>query len=710
MSKNGFSVALDAATGVATLTMAMPGKVNKINAEFGEGFAAAFQEAMALPGLKGIIVASGHKEFCAGADLDFVYRERDPEALLAMVGELHARFRALETCGKPVVALLTGSALGGGYEIALACHRRIAVDDPSIQLGLPEVNLGVIPGGGGTQRLPRIIGLQPALEHIAQAKITRANKAKAAGLVDELCPDAESARAAAVAWILANPMAKQPWDKKGFVWPGGVTPDTPDARNLFAGGAAMLVKKTAGAYAAPEAAVKAIYEGTLLDFESALQVEARYFVGLVVSDQAKDMIRTFWYHRNAVNSQENLPKIADAGIKKVGILGAGMMGAGLAVISAQAGYEVVLKDIKQEALDKGMAHVAAQIPKDLKHLPKEQQAAVVARVKGTLSVEDLRGCDLIIEAVFENIDIKHRVIRETEAVLGDQAIFASNTSALPIGDLAKASVRPANFIGMHFFSPVEQMPLLEIITPAGTSEETLARCLAYGRKIKKSCIVVNDGYGFFTTRFFSAYILEAAQLVAEGQSPLLVERAARAAGMVVSPLKVFDEVTLSLAAHGFEMRKRYFPDEDLESIPGVRLIRRLVELGRTGKAAGAGFYEYSEPRRLWPGLAGVVAELGAQPQQSTVPELADRLLLVQVLEAARCLDEGILKSKADAEIGAIMGVGFAPNTGGPLAWMDRRGVRNVVNSLDKLAAEHGERYAVPALLRRMAENGERFFD
>ncbi|MEZ4473131.1 MAG: 3-hydroxyacyl-CoA dehydrogenase NAD-binding domain-containing protein [bacterium] len=711
MEDKGFTVSFDAATGVATLTMAMPGKVNKINADFGNGFIAAFAEIQAMPGLKGIIIASGHKDFCAGADIDFIYGQRDADALYAMVSELHAGFRALETCGKPVVALLTGSALGGGYEIALACHRRIAVDHPAIQFGLPEVSLGVIPGGGGTQRLPRIVGLQASLEILAQGKMVRAPKAKAAGLVDELCPDAESAHAAAVAWIAANPRAKQPWDDKRFVWPGGVQPDTGDARNLFAAGAAMLVKKTAGAYAAPEAAVKAVYEGALLDFDSAMQVEARYFVGTVVSDQAKDMIRTFWYHRNAVNAQANLPKIADARVQKVGILGAGMMGAGLAFVCAQRGYDVVLKDIRQDALDKGLAHIKGQIPKLAKHLSKDDQAALLARVTGTLDVGDLAGCDLVIEAVFENLDLKHRVIRETEAVLGEDAIFASNTSALPIADLVKASIRPANFIGLHFFSPVEQMPLLEVITPGTTSEETLARALAFGRQIKKTSIVVNDGYGFFTTRFFSAYIMEAAQLVAEGHSPLLVERAARAAGMVVSPLKVFDEVTLSLAAHGFEMRKRYF-DDDLDQAPGVRLIRKLVELGRTGKAANAGFYDYtSQPRSLWAGLADVVAELGAStPTETGIEVLQDRLMLAQVLEAARCLDEGILKSKADAEIGAIMGVGFAPNTGGPLAWMDRRGVRAVVTALDALAAAHGPRYAPPASLRAMAEKGERFFE
>lgn len=709
-SEQGFRAAFDAATGVATITMKMPGKVNKLNRDFGEGFQAALTETLAMEGLKGIILASGHKDFCAGADIDFIYAQRDPAALEAMVHEMHAGFRALETCGKPVVALLTGSALGGGYEIALSCHYRVAVESPKIQFGLPEVTLGVIPGGGGTQRLPRLIGIQAALEHIAQGKITRATRAKKAGLVDELVPDAEAAHAAALAWIAANPRAKQPWDSKSFTWPG-VQPDSPDGRNLFAGGAAMLVKKTAGAYRAPEAAVKAVYEGAHVGFDAALAVEARYFANVVVHDQAKDMIRTFWFHRNAVLAQADLPKVDDQRIQKVGILGAGMMGAGIAFLSAMRGYDVVLKDIKQESLDKGMAHFDAQLRKRGKHLGKDGQAAVRARITPTLELGDLEGCDLIIEAVFENIDLKHRVIKETEALLGDDAIFASNTSALPINDLATASVRPKNFVGMHFFSPVEQMPLLEVIKGAETSDDTLGRALAFGKAIKKTNIVVNDGYGFYTTRFFTAYILEAVQLVAEGHAPILVERAARAAGMVVSPLKVFDEVTLSLAAHGLEMRERY-DNVDLNTYAGVRLIRKMVELGRVGKAAGQGFYDYSsKPRRLWSGLADVVAEVGDTSQApGDFATIQDRLMLVQVLEAARCLDEGILRSTADGEIGAIMGVGFAPNSGGPFAWIDRRGVREVVNTLDVLAKRFGDRYAVPDLLRNMAETHQRFFD
>ncbi len=700
-----FRAEIDLATGIATLWMQMEGRANKINQRFGEGFQAALDECLAFEGLSGIVVQSAHKDFCVGADLDFVYRARDAAALRDQVRELNRMYRQLETARVPVVAALTGSALGGGYEIALACHHRVALDSPAVQLGLPEVNLGVIPGAGGTQRLPRLIGLQASLEHIAQGRITRAPKALKLKLIDQLAPTIEAVRDAAVAWIQAHPRAKQPWDVKGFVYPGGVQPDTADARNLFAAGAAMLVAKTAGAYAAPEAAVSAVYEGTLVGFDAGLAVETTYFVNRVVSDQAKDMIRTFWYHRNAVEKQEGLPRVQDAGIRKVAILGAGMMGAGLAFTAANRGYDVVLKDVNAEALEKGLAHCKAEAGK-LRHLSSEDREAILGRIKGSLDAGDFEGADLVIEAVFENLDLKHRVIRETEAKLGTTAIYASNTSALPIGDLAQASVRPANFIGLHFFSPVEKMPLVEVITGAATSEDTLARALHFARTIKKTAIVVNDGYGFYTTRLFSAYIVEAAQLVAEGHDPVLIEWAARQAGMVVAPLKVFDEVTLSLAAHGLAMREKY-EGKPLD-FGGVRVIRAMVAQGRTGKAAGQGFYDYStQPRRLWSGLAALAE---GTPETTGVAYIADRLMLVQVLEAARCLDEGILRTPRDAEIGAIMGVGFAPNTGGPLAWIDRQGVREVVRKLDALVAEQGDRYAPPGLLRRMAEQNETFFE
>jgi 3-hydroxyacyl-CoA dehydrogenase/enoyl-CoA hydratase/3-hydroxybutyryl-CoA epimerase len=702
----------DSTTGVATLVMQMEGRANKINPTFGEQLNRIVDEALAAPGLKGILLTSGHKDFCVGADLDFVYRVRDPKAVYEAVGQLNALYRKLETCGKPVVALLAGSALGGGYELALACHKRFGLNRPDIQVGLPEVSLGVIPGAGGTQRLPRLIGIQAALMLIAEGKIVRATAAVGQGLLDAVYDTPEALHAAALEYIAKNPSAKQPWDKPDFKYPGMHQPDTLDFRQLFAVGGAMLTKRTAGVYAAPEAAISAVYEGTALAFEAALQVEARYFAARATSDQAKDMIRTFWFHKNAVEKQEGLPRIDKSGYRTIGILGAGMMGAGLAFVCAQRGFEVVLKDIRQEALDKAVAHIDEQIAKRAKHASAEEKAAIKARIRPTLAIPDLALCDLIIEAVIEDIAIKHAVTREVAAVLGPNAHWASNTSAIPMNDLSPAWRDGKTFIGLHYFSPVEQMPLVEIIVGKDTSDDTLARALAFSREIKKTAIVVNDGYGFYTTRVFSAYIMEAAQLVAQGHDPALVEYAARRAGMVVSPLKVFDEVTLTLAMHAIGTRDKWetlkgTPSGVLEW-PGFKLVRALVEQGRTGKGAGAGFYDYTaKPRRLWSGLKALA---GGPPPRTGFEYIQQRLMLSQCLEAARCLEEGILRDKRDAEIGAILGLGFAPNSGGPLAWLDRFGARRAVTVLDDLTRELGPRYAPPALLRQMAEKNETFFE
>ena len=704
----------DSTTGVATLVMQMDGRANKVNPTFGEDLNRIVDEALAQPALKGIILATGHKDFCVGADLDFVYRVRDPKAVYEAVGQLNALYRKLETCGKPVVAALTGSALGGGYELALACHHRITLDRPDIQLGLPEVSLGVIPGAGGTQRLPRLLGIQPALMLIAEGKIVRASNALAQGLVDAVVTSPEALRTAALEFIAKNPRAKQPWDKPDFKYPGMHQPDTLEFRQLFAVGGALLTKRTAGVYAAPEAAISAVYEGTSLPLDAALVVEGRYFAARVTSDQAKDMIRTFWYHKNAVEKQEGLPRVEKSGYKTIGILGAGMMGAGLAFICAQRGFEVVLKDIRQDALDKGLAHIDEQISKRAKHASADERAALRGRIKATLETQDLAPCDLIIEAVVENIDVKHRVTREVAAVLGPNAHWASNTSAIPMNDLSPAWRDGKTFIGLHYFSPVEQMPLVEIIVGAETSDDTLARALAFSRELKKTAIVVNDGYGFYTTRVFSAYIMEAAQLVAQGHDPTLVEYAARRAGMVVSPLKVFDEVTLTLAMHAIGTRDRWEHSKankapsGVTEWPGFKLVQAMVEQGRTGKGAGAGFYDYSaKPRRLWAGLAGLAA---GKPSHTGFEYIQNRLMLSQALEAARCLEEGILRDKRDAEIGAILGLGFAPNTGGPLAYLDRFGLRNAVTALDALTRELGDRYAPPALMRQMAETHGTFFE
>jgi 3-hydroxyacyl-CoA dehydrogenase/enoyl-CoA hydratase/3-hydroxybutyryl-CoA epimerase len=693
----------DESTGIATLTLQMAGKVNKIDAAFGMGLAQALNQTATLAGLRGVIVASAHRDWCVGADIDFLYGANDPAILLDFTRKLGALYRRLETLGVPVVAALSGSALGGGCELALSCHYRIAVDLPGVQIGLPEVSLGVIPGAGGTQRLPRMLGFQSALDILLQGKVLRASQAKAAGLVDELVPDVAALRTAAEAFIAAHPAAKQPWDLPGYVWPAPA-PGSEDARNLFIAASGMLYKRTAGVFKSPEAALSAVHEGASLSFDRALEVEQRIFVAVSVGDQAKDMIRTLWYHRTAAEKHEGLPRADKDGIRKVGILGAGMMGAGLAFLAANRGYEAVLKDIAQPVLDKAMEHCGDQIRKSGKHLDEAGRQAIRNRIRPTLQTADLAGCDLIIEAVVEDLDLKHRVTREVEPLISTTGLWASNTSALPITDLATASQRPASFLGLHFFSPVEQMPLVEVILGKQTSQETLARALAFCRSIKKLPIVVNDGYGFYTTRVFSAYIIEGAQLVAEGHDPVLIEWAARVAGMVVPPLQVFDEITLKLGRHVLSQAERYIGKID---IAGVDLVRRMVDdLDRPGKAAGRGFYDYDGGRRIWPGLKDLAV---GKPDQTGVEHLARRIILAQIAQVGHALQDGILMNFRDAEVGAIFGIGFAPNTGGPLSYMDRQGLGNVVAWMDDFAARYGKRYAPTQILRDRAANGMRFF-
>ena len=693
--------------GIATLTLEMEGRANKINEAFGNGLLEALEWAQAQEALKGIIISSGHKDFCVGADIDRMFKERDPAVVFEGTTKLNALFSAIEQSKKPVVAALTGSALGGGFELALACHHRIATNDAKAKFGLPEVTLGLIPGAGGTQRLPRLVGIQTALDFILQGKMVRPDKAKKAGIIDDLGENNEDVLKKAASWIEANPRFQQPWLKSDFKWPAP-RPGSEDARNMVLAACGMLFKKTSGCYPAHEAATCAVQEGSLLRFDRALEVEGRYFAGLATSDQAKDMIRTIWYHRTAAEKHEGLPTAENSNIDKVGILGAGMMGAGLAFVSAQTGYQVVLKDINQEALDKGMEHCHAQIKK-LKWLSDEERQVITDRITPSLELASLEGCDLIIEAVIENLKLKHAVVQETEGVLSDRGIWASNTSALPINDLASASKNPDKFIGLHFFSPVEKMPLIEIIVGKDTNEDTLARSLAFAKSIKKTPIVVNDGYGFYTTRVFSSYIMEAAQLVAEGHKPELIEWAAKSAGMVVPPLQVFDEVTLTLARHGLEQAKEYMKhSQDLEAI---ELIRKMVDdHERTGKADGQGFYEYKNGKRrgFWQGLNELTA--GKEPDASSVELIQDRLMLIQCAEVVRSLEAGVLRNHRDAEVGAVLGIGFAPNRGGPLAYLDRLTARTAVQRLDALHSKFGERFKTPQLLRDMAEKGERFFD
>lgn len=708
-TKNGaVGLTFDKGNGIATLTLKMSGNTNKINAEFSEGLLEATEWALARDGLKGIIIGTGHKNFCVGADIDVLYKQRDARAMYKRVLKLHEGFRRLETCGVPVVAALTGSALGGGMELALSCHRRIAVNDDRLVFGQPEVQIGVIPGGGGTQRLPRMIGLQAAADIILQGKTLRASKAKQSGLVDELHDDADAVYTAAREWIANNPMAQRPWDVKGFK-PPHPCPGTTDARDMAMAGCAMIYKKTAGAYPAAEYALCAMFEGASLNFNRALEVEARYFTYLATSDQAKDMIRTLWYHRTAAEKHQDLPNIDDGGIRKIGILGAGMMGAGLAWVCSKAGYDVVVKDIRQEALERCSSHCDKLTQKRARHLDTAGKKELLDRIKPTLELSDLEGCDLIIEAVFENMALKHKVNRETEPLLADDAIWASNTSALPITELAIPSKAPERFIGMHFFSPVEQMQLIEIITGKKTDKRTLARALHFCKQIKKTPIVVNDGYAFYTTRLFASYLMEGVQLVAEGHDPALVEWAARAAGMVIGPLQVFDEVTLTLVRHAMDQGKKYVGDRAVDH-DGVKLLRRMVdEFERRGRWAGKGFYDYDDKGKrvgIWPKLRELAV---GKPDRSDIDELGQRLLLMQASEAVRALEDGVLQRRRDAEVGAIFGIGFAPNTGGPLSYLDRMGLLQAVTRLRTYADRYGKRYDPPQLLVQMAKKGERFF-
>jgi 3-hydroxyacyl-CoA dehydrogenase / enoyl-CoA hydratase / 3-hydroxybutyryl-CoA epimerase len=699
--------------GIATLTLKMSGKVNKINDEFGEGFREAVAWALDQQGLQGIIITSGHKDFCVGADIDMLYGERDPAAFYQRLKALHSGLRKVETCKKPVVAVINGSALGGGCELALACHHRIALNDPRIRIGLPEVMLGLIPGGGGTQRLPRMIGYQAAADIILQGKQLRAPKAKGT-LVDELADDLSSALENACQWITAHPKAQQPWDRRDFVFPPP-GPDSTDARDMLLVGCGMLYKKTAGAFEAPKLAIAAMQEGTKLkNMDRALEVEARYFTKLAVSDQAKDMIRTLWYHRSAAEKHQGLPTlqgagIDEAGIQKVGILGAGMMGAALGWVCARAGFTVVVKDIKQEQLDKAAEHADNLTTKRCKHLSADQRQQLADRLKFSLELSDLKDCDLIIEAVFENIELKHRVTKETEGLLSEKGIWASNTSALPITDLAKASSHPQRFIGLHFFSPVEQMPLLELIQGSKTDQETIARSLDFCKRIKKTPILVNDGYAFYTTRVFSAYIMEGAQLVTEGHPPALIEWAARCAGMVIGPLQVFDEITLTLAYHGFLQGRSYVKDRHLPA-EGIALVKEMVaKHNRGGRAAGKGFFDYEAGRRrgFWSGLTQYAK---GKPERSEVAEIGRRLLLIQAAEAARAVEEGVIQRKRDAEVGAVFGIGFAPNSGGPLSYLDCMGQATAVEQLHDFAERFGPRYTPPKILVEMAEKKARFFE
>jgi 3-hydroxyacyl-CoA dehydrogenase / enoyl-CoA hydratase / 3-hydroxybutyryl-CoA epimerase len=702
--------------GILVATMNLPGRpMNVVGDVLMEGIAAAV-ERLADPAVKGMVLTSGKADFCAGGDLDRMSKWTRPEEPFEGSMAMKKVLRQMELQGKPVVAAINGHALGGGLEIALACHARIAIDDPRLKIGQPEVKLGLLPGGGGTVRLPRLVGIQAAMQICGEGNDLKPAKAREMGLLADLAKDRDELMAKARAWIAANPKAKQPWDQPKFRFPGGDS-RSPGVVQMLAIAPSIASARSYGNYPAVQHIMSSIFEGGLLDFDAASVVESRYFAACVVSQESKNIINTLWYQLNAIKKGASRPAgIAPSKVGKVGILGAGMMGGGIAYVSAKAGIDVVLLDTTQEAADKGKAYSQGLLDKAIKkgRSTPEKRDALLAKIKPTTNYEDLAGCELVIEAVFEDRAIKADVTKKAEAVLGADKVFASNTSTLPITGLAQASARPKTFIGLHFFSPVDKMPLVEIIVGKETSDETLARGFDYVLQIGKTPIVVNDSRGFYTSRVFGTYVMEGIAMLKEGVHPRSIEVAGLQAGMPMPPLALQDEVSLSLGLHVAEQTKKDLAAEGkpYTEHPGMSVVRQLCEIGRIGKKAGMGFYDWGlnhDPsgKRLWPELTKLYPVAAQQPEQK---ELIDRLMFAQANEAARCYGEGVLRSVADANVGSIFGWGFAPFHGGALQFINAMGARAFAQRARELAAKHGARFEPAAVVVEMAESGGRFED
>ena len=710
---NNFSAQAD--NGIITVTIDQADrKMNVIGDGFNDAFATLTDAFVNDQDAKGLILTSGKSTFVVGADIDQLATIETAEQAFDLVEDLKASLRKLETSGKPVVAAITGTALGGGLELALACHYRIAIDSPKTKLGLPEVKLGLLPGGGGTQRLPRLVGIQKALELMTQGKELRPQQALEIGLIDDVAHDNDELISKAKAWINENPKAQQPWDKKGFKIPGGDSKH-PNVVQVFSIAPAMANQKSHGNYPAITHILSSVFEGCLTDIDNGLKIESRFFVACALSDVSKNMINTLWTQLNSIKKGQSRPEGYERSkVSKVGILGAGMMGAGIAYVSAKAGMEVVLLDTAIEGAEKGKNYSTKLLDKAISRgrSTEEKKQILLDLIKTTTSYDDLEGCDLIIEAVFEDVDIKAECTRKSEAVIPDTAVYASNTSTLPITELAKASKLPNQFIGLHFFSPVDKMPLVEIIVGEETDDATLAKGFDYVGQIGKTPIVVNDSRGFYTSRVFGTYVSEGIAMLSEGIHPRSIEVAGMKSGMPMPPLALQDEVSLSLSLHVMEQTKKALEAEGktFTAHPAMPVVEKMVkELGREGKKVAKGFYDYPEKgeKHLWPELTELYPATDAQPSQQ---DLVDRLLYVQANETAKCFEENVVRTVADANIGSIFGWGFAPNQGGTLQFINSVGIEKFVERSRELASKYGERFAPAQILIEMAEKSEEFVD
>ena len=713
------------AEGIATITWDVPGK--SMNVLSREGLAeldAAMDKALADTAVKGVVITSGKDSFAGGMDLNIIARMKDmvgddpARGLFEGVMRLHGVLRKIERAGmdpktlkggKPIAAALPGTALGIGLELPLACHRIFAADNAQARIGLPEIMVGIFPGAGGTTRLIRKLGAMAAAPFLLEGKLSAPKKAKAAGLIDEVVSDPV---AAAREWVLAATVADivKPWDQKGYKMPGG-TPYHPAGFMTFVGASAMVHGKTMGVYPAAKALLSAVYEGALVPFDTALRIEARWFTNILLNPSSTAMIRSLFLNKEALEKGANRPEAPDQRVKRLGVLGAGMMGAGIALVSAQAGIEVVLIDATQEAADRGKSHGEDYLNKGIKRgkTTEAQKAEVLGRITATDDYAALSGVDMIIEAVFEDPKIKAGVTRKAEAAAGPEVIFATNTSTLPITELAKASQEANQFIGVHFFSPVEKMALVEIIKGKATGDRAVAKALDYVRQIRKTPIVVNDARFFYANRCIIPYLNEGMRMVAEGIAPALVENAAKLVGMPLGPLQLVDETSIDLGVKIAKATKAAmgddYPDDAVDEV-----LFWMADQERLGRKANAGFYAYDDSGKrlgLWEGLADRYPLAATQPD---LTEVQHRLLFAQVLEAVRAFEDGVLTDIREGDVGAILGWGFAPWSGGPFSWLDIIGAERAAAICDELTAAHGPRFTCPDLLRQMAGQGARFYD
>ncbi len=710
------------ADGVVVLTLDDPNQsANTMNAAYAESMAATVERLEAeQDDITGVIITSAKKTFFAGGDLNDLKgaTKEQSEEIARFIRDGKALLRRLETLGKPVVAAINGSALGGGLEICLATHHRVVVDDPKLQLGFPEVQLGLLPGAGGVTRTVRMLGIVNALMGLLmQGQRVRPHKAKELGIVDELVATREELIPAAKAWIAANPEAAQPWDVKGYKIPGG-TPSTPALAQNLPAFPANLRKQIKGAnYPAPHHIMAAAVEGAQVDFDTASEIEGRYFVDLVTSQVAKNMIQAFFFDLQQVSGDRGRPEgIEPFRSQKAVVLGAGMMGAAIAYVCANVGIEVVLKDVTKGAAFKGKSYSKRMVDVAVERgrSTREQADELLARITATTDPAAAEGADLVIEAVFEDSGVKAQVFAEIEPYLAEGALLGSNTSTLPITGLAEGVSRPADFIGLHFFSPVDKMPLLEIITGEKTSDETVYRALDVAKQIKKTPIVVNDSRGFFTSRVIGTFVTEGLAMLMEGIPAPSIEQASSQAGYPAPVLQLSDELNLNLMRKIGDATKAAIEAEGgtFTPHPGQAVVARMLdEYGRGGKLAGAGFYDYEDGKRtrLWPGLPDA---FGGQNLDVPLRDLVERMMFVESLETVKCLDEGVIESVADANIGSIFGIGFPGWTGGVLQYINgyEGGLPGFVARARDLAATYGERFEPPASLVEKAERGETYSD